>query len=182
LRFDRGRRHRLIRFTGNESFPRKATSGCGSSSLLKKVSMKMDSPLLHDLNRLDDIIRSLAAISDFKEVKAIRDRAESARRDAVRAGLGLKIRNRAAELKLRAERRAGELLAGLIKRGGDHKSSARHNALTLAQLGIDHNRSTRWQHESAVPEAAFEQYLITANELGKEVTARGLLTWSARSN
>jgi len=140
----------------------------------------MESPLLDDLNRLDDIIRSLATISDFKEVKGICDRAESARRDAVRAGLGLKIRNRAA--KLRAERRAGELLTSLVKRGGDHKSSARHNALTLAQLGIDHNRSTRWQHQSAVPEAAFEQYLKAANELGKEITARGLLAWSARSN
>jgi hypothetical protein len=141
-------------------------------------------PLPAEQLRLDDIARSLSNSSDLKDVKAIRDKAEAARHYAQSASLGLKIQNRAAELKLRAERRAGQLLAELIDRGGDRKSKSRHEKLKLSDLGVDHNQSARWQKEAAVPERIFEEYVVAANKMGRDITAQGLLRigriWSTK--
>jgi hypothetical protein len=128
-----------------------------------------------DLKILNRMAHSLAEVQDIKDVKAVRDKAEAARTFAKSAALGLKIQNVAAELKLRAERRAGELLADLRLRGGDRKSNRHDDGLKLADLGIEENQSTRWQREAAVPEAIFEQYIAAANKLGQDITAQGLL-------
>jgi hypothetical protein len=128
-----------------------------------------------ELKALDDVSRGIAENADLKDVKAIRDRAEAARHYAQSIGMGLTIQNQAAEVKLRAERRAGRLLAGLIKRGGDRKSISHNEHLTLSDMGIDHNQSARWQREAAVPDEMFEEYLAAAKEYGKPITARGLL-------
>jgi hypothetical protein len=135
----------------------------------------MATRLPRTLKRLDDIVRSLAETRSLKDVKAIRDKAEAARHFAQSAALGLKIQNRAAELKLRAERRAGELLSELAPHGGNRRPSSHEENLKLSDLGIDHNQSARWRREATVSDAVFERYLAAANELGKEITAQGLL-------
>ncbi len=92
----------------------------------------------------------------FAEVKAIRDKAESARKRAQREQLGVLIENRAAELKLRAERRLGQLLDRLAPRGGDRRSSSRNYAgPVLVQLGVTHNQSSRWRREASLPDREF---------------------------
>jgi hypothetical protein len=128
-----------------------------------------------ELKALQDMSRGIAENTDLKEVKAIRDRAEAARHYAQSNGMGLKTQNQAAEVKLRAERRAGKLLAGLIKRGGDRKSTTHNEHLKLSDLGIDHNQSARWQREAAVPDDVLEEYLAATKEDGKPITASGLL-------
>ena len=128
-----------------------------------------------ELKALHAADRGIAENSDLKEVKAIRDRSEAARHYAQSIGLGLTIQNQAAEVKLRAERRAGQLLTGLIKCGGDRKSIAHNENLKLSDFGIDHNQSARWQREASVPDDMFEEYLAAAKEYGKPITARGLL-------
>ena len=128
-----------------------------------------------DLKTLNRVAQALAETSDLAQVKAIRDRAEAARHNAQCNGMGLKTQNQAAEVKLRAERRAGKLLAGLIKRGGDRKSTTHNEHLKLSDLGIDHNQSARWQREASVPDDVFEEYLAAAKEDGKPITASGLL-------
>ena len=79
----------------------------------------------------------------------------------------LQIQLQAAELKIRAERRAGSLLAGLGLHGGDHKSSRRGKRITLESLGIDSNQSARWQLEAALPDAVFERYVAAARAVNK---------------
>jgi hypothetical protein len=88
------------------------------------------------------------------------------------------MQNHAAEIKLRAERKAGELLAVSLIHGGDRRSSSRDKNLKLADLadlGIDHNQCARWQREAAVPDQEFERYLATVKAAKKEVSAAGLL-------
>ena len=131
--------------------------------------------LIGELAIFKEATHALAETTDLKEVKDIRDRAEACRTYAQSAALGLKIQNAAAELRLRAERRAGELLARLALRGGDRRSNARNHGLTLSDLSIDHNQSARWQREASVPDQVFEMYLAAVNTSGKEVTAQGLL-------
>jgi hypothetical protein len=133
-----------------------------------------------DLKVLDRVARALAEATDFKEVKSLRDKAEAARQYAKNAAMGLKIQNKAAELKLRAERRAGELLSELVPHGGNRRSS-RHDAdLKLSDLGIDSSQSSRWRREAAVPEVVFEQYVALADKLGHDITSQGLLKLGRR--
>jgi hypothetical protein len=137
--------------------------------------MKAKDPMSRELRQIDQFVRSLAKVTDIRQVKGIRDRAEALRHFAEVADLGLKAQNRFAVAKLRAERRAGELLTDIVKRGGNRRSKSRNHEQSLANLGIDWNRSSRWQREAAVPEDVFEKYVAEANSASKEITAQGLL-------
>ena len=63
--------------------------------------------------RLETARRLLAEVRSVDDARAIRDVAEAARIYARQARLGLEAQNDAAEIKLRAERKLGELLAAL---------------------------------------------------------------------
>ncbi len=54
--------------------------------------------------------RELALVTRIDEVKEIRDKAEALRAFSKQAGESLEMQNNCAEIKIRAERRAGELL------------------------------------------------------------------------
>ena len=71
-----------------------------------------------ELVLLDKASRALAQASTVDEIKDIRDKAEAARKYAQSAKLGLDIQNYAAEIKLRAERKVGELLLDMEKNMG----------------------------------------------------------------
>jgi len=135
----------------------------------------MTNRVSQDLQILNRISRALAETTDVQEVKSIRDQAEAVRHYARNAALGFEIQNQAAEVKLRAERRAGELLTKMVSRGGDRKSNSQRESLILADLGIDHNQSARWQREAAVPAEIFEEYVRSGVQSGREVTSQGLL-------
>ncbi|MEQ9642523.1 MAG: hypothetical protein RIM84_21020 [Alphaproteobacteria bacterium] len=69
----------------------------------------------------------------------------------------------ACEIRLRAERKAGQLLVGMDKRNGGDAMRARSVATTelnvpptLGDLGISRDQSSKWQKLAAVPEDDFE--------------------------
>jgi hypothetical protein len=72
--------------------------------------------------------RFLAEVRSVDEVKAIHDLAEAARVYARQASLGLEVQDNSAAIKLRAERRLGELLATLPKQDGGDAAGARSQA------------------------------------------------------
>src|SRR6266542_3120338 len=82
------------------------------------------------LARLELARRLLAEVRSVDEVKSIHDLAEAARVYARQARLGLEAQNDSAEIKLRAERRLGELLATLPKQDGGDAARARSQAAT----------------------------------------------------
>jgi hypothetical protein len=66
----------------------------------------------------------------------------------------------AAEIKLRAERMAGEMLADAAERGerdrgrgGDPKSQSHDSTVKLANLGVTKSESSRWQQVGSVRNA-----------------------------
>lgn len=68
------------------------------------------------------------------------------------------IQQHAAEVKLRAERKAGELLAGMEKhRGGRKTGNTMSPVSTLADVGVEKEQSSRWQRIAAVPEPTFNR-------------------------
>src|SRR4051794_1841981 len=97
------------------------------------------------LTNLEQAKALLAAARSVDEVRALHDQAEAMRVYARQAQLGLDAQNHAAEIKLYAERRPGELLAATIQRGGDPKS----HAATLADVGVSKTQSSRWQAVAA---------------------------------
>ena len=116
----------------------------------------------------------------LEEIKSIRDKAEAARNYVKAAKLGLALQNCAAEVKLRAERKAGVLLRSLRLRGGDRKSKRHAASLKLDDLGISRDQSKRWQHIASVSDAEFAQYLKGTADQGREITSAGLLRIAAK--
>ena len=135
----------------------------------------MGSSQVHELALLDQAGRALAEAQSFGQIKEIRDKAEAVRKYAQSASLGLGIQNRAAEVKLRAERQAGKLLAQMTLRGGDRRSKNHCERLKLEDLGVSRNQSTRWQVQARLPENMFREHIKQMCESGKELTSARLL-------
>ena len=140
----------------------------------------VDNPLA----KLELARRLLAETRSVDEVKMIRNLGEAARVYARQARLGLEAQNDAAEIKLRAERRLGELLAALPKQDGGDAARARSQAATevpprLDDLGISKSQSSRCQTIAAVPEPVFEEYVTGVREQGR-VDGKTELTTTAR--
>lgn len=92
------------------------------------------------------------------------------------------IRNAAAELRLRAERRAGEMLRDGTEKGDRQAVGRPRNgdkdvtiSPKLSEIGISKKQSSRWQSIAAIPEEKFEQVIREAKEAGEELTQKELL-------
>lgn len=117
----------------------------------------------------------LELASSIDEVTKIRDQAETLRQYAKKARLGLQMQNQCAEVKLRAERRTGEMLKEMdLHKGGrpTRNSSQGENGFPkLSELGIDRNMSSRCQLIASIPEAAFDTFIRDLTGRGKELTS-----------
>lgn len=124
------------------------------------------------------------ALAECKQVDEVKDWADKA---AAMQAYGRMARDKglevdAAEIRIRAERRLGELLAAQkagpgLSRGAAGSGSNQHQvrssqttAPTLADVGISKDLSSRAQNIAAVPEAEFEQEI---GEWRERVTAEG---------
>ena len=132
------------------------------------------------LIRYDAARRALAAAHRVDEVKAIRDKAEAVRVYAKQAG-DFELQNQAAEIRIRAERRAGELL-GDMQTTGERQAKERgrpskvSSPTTLPKLGITRDQSSKWQRMARmIDDATFEKAVIQAKENDGELTTAGLL-------
>ena len=108
------------------------------------------------------------------EIKQLRDKAEAYRYALKQAKESPEVIRKAEEIKLRAERRAGELLKETVKHGGDRKSKkikSSSQATNLKNMGITPDQSSRWQKIANIPEEKFENYL----EVEKELSTSGAI-------
>jgi N6-adenosine-specific RNA methylase IME4 len=117
---------------------------------------------------LDQGKRLLAEARTIEAAKDIRDQAQAVEHYLRQRGDSEEAMLDAAELKLRAERRLGWMLANSDDFGRGKKS------VTVANLGITHNQSKRWQRSASVPADRFEQHVAAAREQG-ELTTTGVL-------
>jgi len=88
------------------------------------------------------------------------------------------MQNLCAEIKIRAERRACEILSEMDKHKGGRPKNHSHddNGIPrLSDLGIDGNKSSRWQRISEIPEDSFEDYIQTTKSREVELTSSGAL-------
>lgn len=135
-----------------------------------------------DLILLSKAQRALTEASTIDDVRNLRDRAAAARTYAQKARLGKHLVIDAAALRIRAERRLGQMLQetplansapGNQHTGPNDESSA--DAITLNDLGITKKESSRSQRIADIPGPTFEMYLAECTETEREPTFAGLL-------
>ncbi len=103
-----------------------------------------------------DKAKALIEKANVSQLKEIISRAEALRVYAQEAKKGLEIQNKAAEIKLYAERRIGKELKEQIKVGNPQLSRA--TTIGLKELGISRDNSSKWQSVASLPEKEFEKY------------------------
>lgn len=125
---------------------------------------------------------ALAEAHSIDEVKQIRDQAEAMRQYIRQQKGSLVMQNQAAEIKIRAERRAGEMLRDMDRNPG--AATVLHDVTALPpkldELGISRIQSHRWQLESQVPEKQLEQFISQATEKAEEITSRAILSMAMK--
>ena len=136
------------------------------------------------LIRYDAARKAIASAYRVDEAKKIRDKAEAVRTYAKLAG-DLEMQNMAAEIRIRAERRAGQLLSDMEKNPGtrgegrprkDGTKFTRSSRTTayppkLEDIGITKDQSSKWQRLALlVDEGTFEKALAQAREKNGELT------------
>lgn len=137
---------------------------------------------MNALAKLDKATQMLAEAKSLDEVKNIMDVAEAARTYARAAKLGLDAQNHAAEVKIRAERKAGDLLLQL-ERGKGNRYTVEHSKPeysseyreVLDEQDIPTTTAHRWQQAAQIPEKTFEQHIAQIKDAGLELTTSGLL-------
>lgn len=137
------------------------------------------------LAKLSAATYALAEAKTLDEVKHIIDIAEAARTYARAAKLGLEAANHAAEVKLRAERKAGELLQQL-ERGHGNRFTVEDSSLEYSTNGSEYRTvltdsdiaqttAHRWQTVAQVPDEVFEEHVAEVKQEQRELTSAGLL-------
>lgn len=136
------------------------------------------------LIKYEQACRALADAKAVDEVKDVRDKAEAMRIYA-RQAKNRDLEIDAAEIRMRAERRLGEMITSQKETVGLNRGSAgigkpasavpeeySTRPPTLADAGIDRKLSSHAQKMAAVPEAQFESMLGAWREEAKELNAR----------
>jgi N6-adenosine-specific RNA methylase IME4 len=116
----------------------------------------------------------LAKSKSVDEVRNVADKAAAVALYLRSRNASIESQNDAAEIRMRAERRLGQLTAELDKHPGGRPGKTRDNAspvLSLRELGIDKDKSKKWQALAAVPDKKFESYVETTRAKGERITS-----------
>jgi len=118
---------------------------------------------------------AIAECHSVDEVAQLRNQAEAYRYALRQAKESPEVIRKAEEIKLRAERRAGELLKETPKqKPGEYKRSHAVTVTpTLAEIGITKNQSSKWQKIASITEEKFENFL----SVQKELSTAGVLNY-----
>lgn len=139
---------------------------------------------MDSLVKLDKATQMLAEIKSVDDAKNLIDIAEAARVYAKQVKLGLEAQNHAAEIKLRAQRRAGELLDAMPKaQGGEYKNTGKgyipvNAPPRLEDIGVTKIQSSQWQAIASIPDDEFEEKITEVKQSEEEITTAGMVRYA----
>lgn len=145
-----------------------------------------------NLIRYEAARTALAEAHRVDEVKDIRDKAEAMAAYA-RQAKDSELIQYATEIKVRAERRCGELLRvnvatasergamGAATRWSGKSNESTSHPQTLSGMGLTKDESSRYQQLAAMPDDHFETAVATAKATAGEVTTAFMLREAAKS-
>lgn len=134
-------------------------------------------PVPRELACLEEARRLIAECMSFDDLLKIRDHSESVRSYLRMIDSSLEAQNDAAEIKVRAERRIGEMLAEMPRRepGRTFNSDTMSPLPRLEDLGITKKQSSRWQAVASIDEQDFENQISELRSSEKEITTASFL-------
>jgi hypothetical protein len=136
------------------------------------------------LVRYEAARKALAEAVAFDEVMNIMNIAEQAALYAKQANDNDLI-EKATEIRVRAQRKAGEMLVQAREQGQRAASGGtlrkESSAATLSQIGITKDQSSRYQQLAAMPAEHFETAVATAKATAGEVTTAFMLREAKKS-
>ncbi|OGC90205.1 MAG: hypothetical protein A2W25_15485 [candidate division Zixibacteria bacterium RBG_16_53_22] len=131
------------------------------------------------LAKLTRASKMLAEAKTLDDVLKIKDLAQAAETYARAAKLGLEAQNNAAEVTLRAERKAGEMIRRMKERGeireGRKPKLSNDSIVSLDDLGISSYESSTYQRIEDLPDEEFESHIAETKASGRELTTSGTL-------
>ena len=132
---------------------------------------------LKEMVLLDKAEQAIIQAKSIDEIKDIMDKAEVIRLYAKKAQKGLLIQNRAAEIKLMAERQAGVWLKKREKQAPGPKDKSNHVTYPpkLSELGVSKHESSRWQAVASLPDKEFKKHVAEVKESNHELTTVGVI-------
>lgn len=123
---------------------------------------------------------AIAKCARLDEVKDIRDRMEALKAYAKQAREGLEVQNNIAEVKIRAERRIGELSRELpthehrFNQAGHDDPPVTTKTEALKDIGIARRIANRYEAIADIPENRFEETIKAVKDSNKELTTAGI--------
>ena len=121
----------------------------------------------------DKMKSAITECHSVDEVATIRNQAEAYRYALKQAKESPEVIRKAEEIKLRAERRAGELLKETVRKPEEGRPKEVYQGDTLNHIGITRVQSSKWQKIASIPEDKFENFL----SVQKELSTAGVLNY-----
>ena len=123
---------------------------------------------MNELILWDKMKQAVVECHNIDEIAQIRNKAEAYRYALRQAKESPEVIKRAEEIKLRAERRAGELLQDPEFQHGSRgvgKKVESKPTTSLSDMGISKDQSSKWQKIASIPAEKFENYIAVEKEL-----------------
>jgi hypothetical protein len=136
------------------------------------------------LLQLSELDRILAQATKIDTVTDIRDKVKALEAYAKTIHASTEEINQFVMARLKAERKAGQILAEQLHRGGNgnnqYQKEQRSTTSTLADLGISKYHAGRWQAIASIPDDVFEQELAHLIERNVELSTSHFFTLANR--
>jgi N6-adenosine-specific RNA methylase IME4 len=125
---------------------------------------------LNYLQAWDGLKAAIEQAHSVIDLRKIRDQAEAYRYALKLAGESKEVIRKAEEIKLRAERRAGELLVTMEKqKPGTYQQRSRGATVAIPssykELGLNKTDASKWQRIAKIPNKDFERWISTSEEI-----------------